>query len=313
MRLIDTMVRDIARRLREKDSAIPVSIDEFCLFLRQKGLSHKGGYFHYTTWGRLNDMLKSVDVGNDRKKRLLLMTAASSVNDSRDSRQGAYIASFSYGSEENVAMWTNYGVPKREAVRIRFPMAAMTKWARENPVSGIPIYVLEGEQFRKLNATPAEAFFADVAYYGVNDSLDKGSPVSVRYRNESCAFGEEKWRRQVCETNKSLLFKKRGWSYESEVRLIVRFDVAAITDRYRQIAVPFDTVYDAVLSDVHKNVLMGPWHDANGSQLDVIPGITNPSQSSFCGELHMRSNCDCCERKKNSDKCSCPNAEWRLW
>ena len=304
---------NIMNRLREKDSSKPVSIEEFCWLLRQNGLSHSQGYFHYTTCGRLQKMLAGEDVGEKEKKRLFFMSASSALNDAEETKPGVYLASFSYGKEEEVAMWTNYGVPKREAVRIRFPLAAMTRWAKENTPDKITIYVRENENalFRALDVKPAEIYFADVAYYGRNDPSEKVKRDTVRYKGENFWFDEERWRDDIRKRNASLLFKKRGWAYEREVRLIVRFDDIALTDRYKRIALPFDSLYDALLTEVKKNILSGPWEmsPAVSQNIEDMINLADIDRSSFYGELNMRSSCDECPAYK---KCSCPNAEWRL-
>ena len=311
---------DIMNRLREGSETNSVTINEFCELLRFNGLSHSHGYFHYTTWGRLQKMLTEVDVGEGKPKRLFLMSASSSLNDTKEKRDGFYVASFSFGGEEEVSMWTNYGVPKREAIRIKFPMKAMTRWTRENTIDRITIYVsVKGEdcQFRALDVRPTKIYFADVAYYAGNEPLHGTSWDAVHYNGKKCSFEEEKWREHIQRTNDSLLFKKRGWAYEREVRLIVQFDDAAKMQNYTQIAIPFDSVYDAMLDAQNKNgssVMLGPWYGLDGRKLHAIKGLKKPSlRSSFKGELRMRSNCDMCENRQNQEKCTCPNAEWKLW
>ena len=312
---------DIEKRLMEgKDTPNPVSIDEFCWLLEMNGGLHNHGYFHYTTWGRLQKMLTEVDVGESTKKRLFLMSASSSLNDTREKRSGFYVASFSFGEEEEVSMWTNYGVPKREAIRIKFPMRAMTRLTREDAVNRIRIYVPEEgkeDKFRALEVKPAKIYFADVAYYAGNEPLQGTSRDAVHYKGKKCSFSEEKWRDHIQRTNDSLLFKKRGWAYEREVRLIVRFKETAKMRRYQKIALPFDSVYDAMLNEQNANgssVMSGPWCGLDGRKLPEIKGLKEPAlRSSFKSELRMRSNCDMCENKQNPKECKCPNAEWKLW
>ena len=304
------------KRLKEGDPSNLVSINDFCWLLRQNGLLHNHGYFHYTTWGNLKKMLTSVDVGNKEKRRLFLMSASSSMNDTQEIKPGVYLASFSFGEEEDVAMWTNYGVPKHEAVRIKFPMRAMTRWIKENPCDRIVVYVQEGEDqpFHALDVKPAEIYFADVAYHGWNDLSPDSIRDAVRYNGEVFWFKEPKWRKCIGKTNDSLLFKKRGWAHEREVRLVVRFDDAGKMQNYTKIAIPFDSVYDAMLdAQDKKSVMYGPWYRENELKLDRIKGINAPCHSSFQGELRMRSNCDNCQNKKDPKKCKCPNAEWLLW
>lgn len=308
---------DIMNRLREGSETNSVTINEFCELLRFNGLSHSHGYFHYTTWGRLQKMLTEVDVGEGKPKRLFLMSASSSLNDTEEKRDGFYVASFSYGGEEEVAMWTNYGVPKSEAIRIRFPMKAITKWMRENTRDIIAIYVKEkdGQQFHALNVKPVDVYFADVAYYGRNDSTPDTTPDTVRYRGQKYRLEEDKWRDSIRKTNYSLLFKKRGWSYESEVRLIVQFCEIAKMRRYKRIAVAFDSVYDEMLDAQRQkgcSLMYGPWCKKSEYKSSKIKGICISCKSSFTGELRMRSVCDVCENKANSENCTCPNAEWKL-
>ena len=303
------------KRLRESDAQNLVSLKDFCWLLRQNGLSHNHGYFHYTTWGRLKKMLTSIDVGEEKKRRLLLLSSSSSLNDALENKPGVYLASFSYGGEEEVAMWTNYGVPKREAVRIRFPMAAMTEWKRENTLDRIVIYVREGndQPFHALDEKPIDIYFADVAYYAGNDPVPRTVQDAVRYKGEHFKFKENKWRRSVQKTNNSLLFKKRGWAYEREVRLVVQLKNTVQMQRYHQIAIPFDSVYDAMLEVQNQkgtSVMYGPWYRKGDPTLGEIKGINVTGHSSFQGELRMRSNCDSCGLK-GSKKCTCRKAEWK--
>ena len=72
---------DIMKRLKDPDSPDQVSIKEFCWLLRQNGLSHNHGYFHYTTWDRLRDMLEKHDVSTGEQHRLFFLSAASQMND----------------------------------------------------------------------------------------------------------------------------------------------------------------------------------------------------------------------------------------
>lgn len=310
---------DIMKRLREGfETANPVSINEFCKLLRLNGLLHNHGYFHYTTLGRLQKMLTEVEVDEGKKMRLFLMSASSALNDTEEKRDGFYVASFSFGEEEGVAMWTNYGVPKPDAVRIKFPMKAMTRWIRENTCDNIVIYVQEGDdqKFHALNVNPADIYFADVAYYGRNDPSSGTIPDTIRYKGEKYRLKEDRWRDRIRKENYSLLFKKSGWSYESEVRLIIQFNEITKMRRYKRIAVPFDSVYDAMLDAQRQNgcsLMYGPWCQMGRSKSPEIKGISISLNSSFQGELRMRSNCDDCENKKNSKKCKCLNAEWLLW
>lgn len=310
---------DIMNRLREgRETSNPVTINEFCELLRLNGLLHNHGYFHYTTWGRLQKMLTEVETAEKEKKRLFFLSSSSSLNDTEEKRDGFYVASFSVGEEEEVAMWTNYGVPKSAAIRIRFPMKAMTRWMRENSRDAIAIYVQENgeQQFHALNVKPVDVYFADVAYYGRNDSVPDTTPDTVRYRGQKYRLDEDKWRDRIRKTNYSLLFKKRGWSYESEVRLIVQFDEVAKMRRYKKIAVVFDSVYDEML-DVQRqkgcSLMYGPWYKKGKCKLPKIKGISISCNSSFTGELRMRSVCDDCPNKDNFENCNCQEAEWKLY
>ena len=305
---------DIVERLKDKKSENPVSLAEFCWLLRQNGLSHNHGYFHYTTWDRLRSMLEKHDVGTCEQHRLFFLSAASQMNDQNDAHDGTYIASFSFGEEEEIAMWTNYGVPKRGAVRIRFPMAAITKWSNANVPGKMKVYVQANgnTSFHLLEVRPVSVEFADVAYFGRNDENDKAKHQRVRYRGMSFGLKDDKWRKRIKGKPEAVLFKKRGWAYENEVRLIVRFADTSAVKKYAKIALDFDSLYDAMLADVEKNVLLGPWQDKYGLQLPAIAGIAGAGHSTFEGELRMRSNCDLCGFKE-SDDCKCPNAEWRMW
>ena len=302
---------DIVSRLENPTDGQPrVSFREFCNLLVYNGLTHVRGYFHYTTWGRLGKILKRTKVESGEERILFCLSSTADLNDTAENSVEAYVASFSFGEEEEVAMWTNYGVPKPEAIRIRFPKSAITAWVRENPPEKIKVYkgkpsgdfvLLEQEEV-------LDARFVDVAYYGRNRTNEKESiSDGVIYKGNRCSFREKKWRGALLEScpEAALLFKKRGWAYEREVRLVVRLKHPLPPKM--KIALDFTSLFEAVLADQANCLMVGPWFDPRNFPLSDIACIdlNKVAKSCFMGELNMRSNCDACKGRTKTN-CRCP-------
>lgn len=149
-----------------------VSIEDFCSLLKYNGKTHNHGYYHYTTWGRFAKIMQGKFIEGIGERKLFALSRADGLNDGSESSKQVFVASFSYGDEEEVAMWTIYGVPHQEAVRLRFPMAAIMKWLRENPIDRVKMYGFKSkddgvEELKDIH--PLVIDLVDVGYYGRND------------------------------------------------------------------------------------------------------------------------------------------------
>ena len=128
---------------------------------------HHMSYYHLTTWPSLCKMMEHVTVPDDgTKHRMLHLSAAVNMNDRDDKKcgNGVYFSSFSFGPAENISMWTNYGIPNEEAVRVRFYYRVFIEWIQTLRHS-IKVYGVNPDgSLTSLSAKP-EIKLVDVAYW----------------------------------------------------------------------------------------------------------------------------------------------------
>ena len=101
--------------------------DELLNFLENKRHSF---YHHFTTVSTLEAILRS---GNWR------FSSGASMNDLHEYevksvsgiKERIFSTCFSWGDEDNMAMWAMYCIPWKDAVRISIPRKAMFTWLKE--------------------------------------------------------------------------------------------------------------------------------------------------------------------------------------
>ena len=287
-----------------------VSIEDFCSLLKYNGKTHNHGYYHYTTWGRFAKIMQGKFIEGIGERKLFALSRADGLNDGSESSKQVFVASFSYGDEEEVAMWTIYGVPHQEAVRLRFPMAAIMKWLRENPIDRVKMYGFKSkddgvEELKDIH--PLVIDLVDVGYYGRNDKKKVAESNSVVYHSARHVLAPDGWANRVSRSAfAKTMFKQRGWAYEHEVRLVVQF-AKGVKIPYQKLALDFTNLFDSLKTDLKKNVLLGP--SVKKSQLKAIKGIpiSECDTSVFSGQLHMRTVCDWCGviDAEKCKKCTC--------
>ena len=116
---------------RKPNGEAIITTKEFLRMLSTE--DHGWGYNHLTTWSSLCKMLEPVAVpGDENKHRMLHLGAAVNMNDENDKRCGkrVFFTSFSFGPTENISMWTNYGIPNEEAVRLSMETKTAWFWSR---------------------------------------------------------------------------------------------------------------------------------------------------------------------------------------
>ena len=107
---------------KQKEFSDLSTVGEIREYLETKGPRHTF-FFHYTTLGSLRGMLES---------RRLYLTRMDKLNDAmecraaEDRKKRVYIASFSFGTAESMAMWSMYGAPYKQGVRLTIPKRAIT-------------------------------------------------------------------------------------------------------------------------------------------------------------------------------------------
>ena len=302
--MIDNLVFE-----RQPNGECKISPSEFLRMLTEN--YHGYGYYHLTTWSRLCGMLEPVTVpGDEKKHRMLHLGAAANMNDISDKRsgKGVYFTCFSFGPSENISMWTNYGIPNEDAVRIKCTRTSVLKWVEIFRNGKIGVYGVESDGSLTPITTKAEVKLVDVAYWSKKDvGKNKHDPNEGLF-----IYRLDKYRLEGCKDikrfmeNQPWLFKEIGWSYEKETRLVLVFD-EDLADRYQRVAVPFDRPFEWLLDHFSEHVMRGPWFDEKKMPKSKAAGhsLSEARPSRYHGLVRMRSVCDTCP-EQNKKECKCP-------
>lgn len=232
----DLEKRMFAPRIELSDDLMPpkketVTVDDIVEFLRLSAKSHRR-LFHYTKIGCLGGMLRS---------RKLYLSRLSEMNDLLEytktpDANRIYIASFSYGSCENMAMWKMYGGLPSESVRLGFEAKYVIDAIGER--DGHSIYKVCDEKSSGkedkgniIHINEVEDWsFHDVAYkYGNALYWNHNVIGTGRCRELQNAFSVKEFATYV---------KNSGWMSENEVRLTIK--LRTHVPGLRQIAVDFE-------------------------------------------------------------------------
>lgn len=298
---------------RNKKQEIKVPYEEFEKMLTMRQNGH--GYNHLTTWSKLGQMLTPVDVPDDSKQHLMLhLGGAVFMNDKNDERCGknVFFISLFYGPTENISMWTNYGIPNNEAVRIKFSNKYVQPWIKKFRAGKIGVYgVKEDGSLVALSQRP-EVKLVQVAYW----SKKKTGPRHENPNEGLFFYNSEKYRLSgqkdinAWMAKQPYLFKEYGWDYEREVRLVLIFN-EDLADQYKRVAVTFDAPFNDMVKNFTKYVKQGPWYgDKSPKTLVAGHALSEAKPSDFKGFVKMRSVCHCCPNEKK-DHCDCPFKDQR--
>ena len=298
---------------RNKKQEIRVPYDEFekMLTLRQNG----HGYNHLTTWSKLRLMLTPVDVPDDTKQHCMLhLGGAVYMNDKNDERCGrnVFFISLFYGPTENISMWTNYGIPNNEAVRIKFSNKCMQPWIRKFREGKIGVYGVKDDGSLVALSQRPEVKLVQVAYW----SKKKHGPRRENPNEGLFFYDSEKYRLigqkdfKTWMAQQPYLFKEYGWDYEREVRLVLVCN-ENLADQYKRLAVTFDEPFNDLVKHFTQYVKQGPWYGENSPKTKVGGHtLSEANPSDFKGFVKMRSVCSCCPNEKRAD-CDCPFKDQR--
>ena len=275
------------------------------------GNRHGYGFYHLTRWTSLCRMMEPVVVpGDGVAHRMLHLGAAFNMNDENDKKCGkrVYFTSFSFGPPENISMWTNYGIPNEEAVRITIPSGVMSDWVEDFNAGRIEVYGVGSDGALKPLTSEACLRMVDVAYWSKKEvGRNKRDP------NEGLFFYDgDKFRLTDCAdvdkfmAQQPYLFKEFGWNYEKETRLVLEFE-EDLADLYKRVAVTFDNPLEAVDAMFPKLVTQGPWFTPSTMPGEKAAGhsLSEAKQSRYNGVVKMRSVCDSCP-ERDSNACKCP-------
>ena len=258
--------------------------EELIAFLQKKGCNHYN-YYHYTNWDSLNKIVKN---------RTFLLTRGNSmhINDqheaimkgSKAAWDRTYIGSFSYGREENMAMWGLYGLPWEDAVRIRIPKEQMVRW-----ISNINrVGLWDGKSIVGWNYDIA-ATLNDIVYVSGESG---GQSLNLTHADDHFSTAKTPGLSAIDRNPKMTGYiKSYAWEYEKEVRIRIQTGEALGTEKIA-IEIPPEVI-DAL------TVTVGPSFTYKADELyNQLHKENRISESGYLGLVNLKSLCSMCKFKK---------------
>ena len=188
-------------------------------FLDCRALKHKN-YYHYTNIRALKSMLRS---------KMLYLSLGKKMNDLLEIKKIAperwerlYVASFSFGSNESVALWHIYGNPLDTAIRIQFSKKSILDVLAQLRIDMKCRAVCPSNCHCNIKT----ASLVDIAYIHNNQKSVRWNkailsanicPEIELIQQESCLAG---------------YIKNIAWEYESETRLLVELSKDNRMDKF---------------------------------------------------------------------------------
>lgn len=265
--------------------------------LIKNGRRHRW-YFHYTTSSVLEKMLKS---------NQLWLSSLERMNDGNEAKlrtaKSTFAVCFSFGREESVAMWNTYGIPRREAVRLCFDGVLFRKWltARQKDEKPHLAMDFDGNLIDKIPACFVTIRLQDIAY-AVGD---KGN---ILYREELITVVDKGKQIKAKSSRLASFVKMGGWSYEREVRLVVKIADNYTVPDMAYVALDFSPVMKCLLRkrkiQNEYPIVVSPWASTGKKEL-MKKNKLLVRESSFTGSLdNLKTICDKCDVKTKAC-CKC--------
>ncbi len=187
-------------------------------YLEQKGCNHKN-YYHYTNWESFEKIM-------EYRTFLLTRGNARSINDQHEAKMKGnydvwnrtYIASFSYGSSENIAMWGLYGLPRKDAIRICIPKSEMLKW-----YNSIEEFFVWDENQVTDTVNEFNKSLTDIVYIQGRKN-DSSFTLTHSFDNATKQNRDQFYKLDEMPEMTGYI-KNYAWRYENEVRLKIKSDV----------------------------------------------------------------------------------------
>lgn len=263
----------------EKDFSKLSTSDELQAFLKERGSKHQA-YHHYTSFTTLKKILEGGQWKLSNPERMNDLQERQEKGSEEYWRRSVF-ASFGYGESENMAMWGLYCFPRNEAVRISLPRKLMKAWLSDA--------VLKYDQDQLM--------LSDVVY--VNNPENKEHQLQMRWNNKKADITDLPLLNNLSHLPEMTgLVKNEAWSYENEVRFLMRLKTPAKDGIF--VSLPLDFAK-------HLRVKLGPWMDQEAShraklllnQLGVAS--ENITESIFTGKVHLDNKCETCEYYLNAE------------
>lgn len=232
----------LRRRIADEKRGIQeLTYDRLVDLLATTGVDHIA-YYHYTRWDAFRKIMAPVRSGPARGHRLFFLTSAKRTNDGLEEKwdETYFMACFSQSRYEDVAMWLNYGKRKPDAVRFKITRDAFLRW--EENRAGRRAYLVRGRlskpEFDDVTDELESVRLYAVAYVipsqhwvteedGVGGIVQDGNvELGRKFYKVSKGVEGGKWVDRVYRGTdlRDILpvFKKRGWAYEREIRLVAK-------------------------------------------------------------------------------------------
>lgn len=195
---------------KQKDFNNLSTVEEIREYLEAKGPRHTF-FFQYTTLDALQGMLKS---------RRLYLTRMDKLNDALECRRAeerkkrVYIASFSFGTAESMAMWSMYGAPYKQGVRLTIPRRAITGMLRDFAKKPV-IYSTKTKSSIPVKGS-ATLKMMDVVY-AHSGSLERNKEKLLENDDEIVAKAKNDPELAFC-------IKNEIWLSENETRMVLELE-----------------------------------------------------------------------------------------
>ena len=272
-------------------------LDAFLRTLHRSARSHTNGYHHYTT---MSSFLSMLDSG-----RVYFSLLRESNDGGEYNSDCHYMMCFNYGREESIALWSLYGVPRNESIRLTFPRHDIMEWLESVRSGELEFYAVEGKNRAvPLKGACPKVSICDVAYYG-------NGIFTHNEKNYLVAKGKKSGFDPNGDSKLAPYVKKWGWSFEREVRIVIEFEKPVLNSKrkpYKHIAVDFDEPLQA-LRDGCGEIRLGPWcrrSEKSVQKKGFTKAVIKPSD--FANRVHLRTECVGCDKAKRK-ACICKYKE----
>ena len=214
---------------KQKEFSNLSKVEEIREYLETKGPWHTF-FFQYTTLKALQGMLES---------QKLFLTRMDKLNDALECRgaeerkKRVYIASFSFGTAESMAMWSMYGAPYKQGIRLTIPRRAITKTLKDFAKKPVLYFTETGHEIPfGGNATLK---MMDVVY-AHNGSLEHHREKLLKKQGDFVADAKDDPVLAFC-------IKNEIWLAECETRMVLELAEELPCDE-EKVAIDFDYAVD---------------------------------------------------------------------
>lgn len=208
---VNRMVEGSKLRNRQEDLDRINSMSDLIEFAVRNSEVHKV-FYHYTTVKGLLGILDS---------KILRLSIGSSMNDMQEITKGnfniwerTFVSSFSYGDNENIAMWSMYSLPWEQGVRITIPGKVLKKWVSEV----IEVFGLDENNNVTEKVKTRSIQLTDVLYsmFDEKENTEKIKLDNYRIINSIEQLKLSNPSSEKCVTG---FMKNKAWEFENETRI----------------------------------------------------------------------------------------------